>query len=135
LSLAVDHSGNTLVAGVFSGTIPMGSSVLACTLGGFAPCGFIAKIDAVGSILWSRAFVPSTGDVEQTLVAIGPGDEVIVAGGFAGTVDFGSGSIGGAQPSVYLSTFDADGKSVGSITIKACNMRASPASPSMIPAR
>jgi uncharacterized protein (AIM24 family) len=89
-SVAVDTSGNVFAAGTFHGAINFGGGPLASA---GQEDAYLAKLDGNGKHLWSKRF----GDVSDSQVATclavdGPGN-VIVAGYFSGTVDFGAGPV------------------------------------------
>jgi hypothetical protein len=109
-SMAIDSSGAVVVGGLFSGLLQLGDTAATCPVN--AQCGFIAKLAANGAFAWGAAFVgtDANGNVDQAMLAIGPSDEVYVAGGFLGAVDFGSGPVGGtSQRLLYVSKYEAAG--------------------------
>ena len=87
--IAVDSSGNIVITGFFGGTVDFGGGPLT----GSSASGFVAKYSSAGAHLWSRRL--STGSVldEGTAVGVDGAGNVIVAGGFYGTVNFGGGSL------------------------------------------
>jgi len=107
-SIAVDGWGNILATGAFRGTVDFGGGPLISE--GLTDI-FVVKFDPDGNHLWSQRF----GDVDYQglspteVSADGEGD-VIVTGGFTGTMDFGGGpltSVGGGD--IFVAKFDADG--------------------------
>jgi hypothetical protein len=97
-ALAVDAAGNILVAGHFEGTIDFGAG----TLTSQKTDAFVAKLSPAGDGLWSKRY----GDVKSQDLASGiaadPAGNVIVAGLFEGTVDFGGGAIHGNGHDIFL---------------------------------
>ncbi len=105
-AVAVDGTGDVVVMGAFQGKVDFGG-------GPFTSTGtdiFVAKFDANGVHQWSQHFPSSTSYASVYSVAIdGPGN-VILAGTFQGTVDFGGGpliSAGGED--IFVVSFDANG--------------------------
>lgn len=93
--VAVDALGNVIVTGYFVGTVDFGGGTLINS--GVMMDIFVAKFGPDGSHIWSKRF----GDANIQLandVAVDASGNIIVAGGFRGTVDFG----GGALTSTYL---------------------------------
>jgi hypothetical protein len=85
-AVAVDGNGDVVVTGSFTGTVDFGG-------GGLVSAGssdiFVAKYSGMdGSYLWSKRFGSTTND-EGRAVAVDSGGNVVVTGGFSGTVNFG----------------------------------------------
>src|ERR1043166_3824090 len=85
LSVAADSSGNVVVVGDYAGPMDLGSG----------PCphnnifdAFVAKYTAQGGLLWSKAFGGGARNYARA-VAVDSQGNVIVAGDFSGTADFG----------------------------------------------
>jgi hypothetical protein len=93
--LAFDSAGNLIVGGSFSGTIRLGPGVSFTTAGDLD--GFVVKLDRDGHHLWSERFGDATLPIQLLgdggmvpdptrqlvdAVAVGPDDEVVVAGQF-----------------------------------------------------
>jgi hypothetical protein len=85
--VAVDASGNVVLTGAFMGAINFGGGTL--TSAGQED-GFVVKLDSAGAHVWSRRFGGSDFDRGHE-VAVDSGGNVVVAGQFTGTVDFGAG--------------------------------------------
>jgi hypothetical protein len=87
--IAIDSGGNVVITGFFGGTVDFGGGALT----GSSASGFVAKYSSAGAHLWSRRI--STGTVldEGTAIGVDGAGNVIVAGGFYGTVNFGGGSL------------------------------------------
>lgn len=88
-AVAVDGSGNVIVAGWFLGTIDFGGGAL--TSAGSYDI-FVAKLGPDGTHLWSQRFGNSQSQTVSALAVDGSGN-VIAAGSFFGTVDFGGGAL------------------------------------------
>ena len=105
-SVAVDAWGSVIVTGFFAGTVDFGGGNLVSA--GDADI-FVAKYDAGGAHLWSRRFGGSSFDPGRA-VAVDASGNLIVTGGFTGTVDFGGGDlIGEGFNDIFVAKYDADG--------------------------
>lgn len=104
--VAVDSQDNLFLAGRFSESIILANAHMSAGGGD----GFIAKMNAAGNFVWSRK-LGSTGVTERaSAVSVGPDDEVVVAGTYQGTVNFGGGnhtSVGSTD--VYVSKYSNSG--------------------------
>ena len=109
---AVDSAGNIYLVGE-----PQGNALdLGC---GALPTGmsmFVAKFDSAGSCGWSKAYGPGSDSgsnyTQSETIAFDPTGNVFVAGGFYGTIDFGSGSMTapGIGMDVFIQKFSPTGK-------------------------
>jgi len=86
-AVAVDGSGNVVVAGYFTGTADFGGGPVAA-IGSYDL--FVAKYTASGAYVWARHF-GGTGLVVGQGVAVDAAGNVAVTGYFTGTADFGGG--------------------------------------------
>ncbi len=88
-AVAADNDGNVIVVGAFSGTLDFGKDV-------HASAGsddiFVAKLGPDGATIWSRRFGGPASDVAAS-VAVTPSGDILVAGAFQSTVDFGNGPL------------------------------------------
>jgi hypothetical protein len=91
-AVAVDASGNVYVTGRFSDTANFGGGNLT-SAGSFDI--IVAKYSAAGAHQWSRRIGGTSWD-EGTAIAVDSGGNVLVAGQFAGAVDFGGGPLSSA---------------------------------------
>ena len=90
VGIAVDSSGNAVVAGFFLGTVEFGGGPLAA---GWGVTTFVARYaSANGAYQSARAF-PGTDSNRANGVAVDRNGNVGVAGYFGGTVDFGQGGL------------------------------------------
>jgi len=111
-SIAVDASGNVFLAGSFGGGLDFGGGQLK-SAGGYDI--FLAKFDPNGAHVWSRRFGDIDDYQEALGVAVGPSGNVVIAGYYRGTVDFGGGplvSAGGED--IFVATFNPSGTHVWS---------------------
>lgn len=105
-AVAVDGSGCIVVAGEFVGTVDFGGGPLV-SAGGYDI--FLARFDPAGGHIWSRRFGGSGQQHASGLAVTGDGD-ILLAGYFTGTVDFGGlthTSAGGYD--AYAARFDSAG--------------------------
>lgn len=105
-SVAFDASGNVILSGSFSGSVDFGGGLLASA--GLEDI-FVVKLDAAGTHLWSQRHGSTTADQANAIAVDGAGN-VVVAGRFQGTVDFGGGplvSAGGND--VFVTKRDPNG--------------------------
>jgi hypothetical protein len=92
-----------VVAGAFAHELDLGSGPQA------GSGSFVVRLDANGGILWAKTF-GATGAAAAAAVAIDSAGRAIVAGTFAGTVDFGAGPLtsdGGSD--LFVVAIDAQG--------------------------
>lgn len=87
-SVDVDNAGNVYLAGAFQGGISMGSTSL--TSIGMSDA-FVAKMDNSGSLIWARN-IGSTTDDYATALHLDAGGDIVLAGSFSGSADFGLGA-------------------------------------------
>ncbi len=105
-SVAIDGSGDVLLAGYFGGAVDFGGGAL--TSAGASDI-FVARFKSDGSHLWSKRF--GDGDYQYAYaVAVDASGNVFVTGQFAGTADFGGDpltSTGDAD--IFIAKFGSDG--------------------------
>lgn len=96
LDVVVDGQGHPFVTGAYYGDIDFGGGALVA--GGSNRSMFVLELDDKGSHVSSRGFGDSSGGVLYApqatghAIALRPGGGVVVAGSFAGSVDFGTGT-------------------------------------------
>jgi hypothetical protein len=102
-----DAEGNALVAGFGdAGGINFGAGLVT---GPGMNDAYLLKIDPNGGLVWAKVLGGPEGDAAYD-VGVGPDGEVVVAGTFSGTGDFGSGSMAAiGQTDMFMSRFDKDG--------------------------
>jgi hypothetical protein len=110
-STAVDKSGNILVTGRNEGTIDFGGSALKNPTVGQAGGGsiFVAKLDPMGTHLWSQEFGDGANQEGTSIIADAQGNIVLLAQG-NGTVNFGGAPLASNGGDVFVAKFDAMGK-------------------------
>ncbi len=105
-AVAVDSTDNAFVTGSFVGTLALGGNTL---VNPSASDVFLAKVSPAGAFTWSKSFGDSAVQTAHG-IATDPQNNVIIVGGYSGTMDFG----GGAQVSlgstdVFAAKFNSSG--------------------------
>ncbi|HRI65948.1 MAG TPA: hypothetical protein PK156_16990, partial [Polyangium sp.] len=104
--IAADSVGNVVITGLVTTAIDFGGGIL--TVGG-GNDGFVAKFDASGNHVWSRAF----GDAGSQIFISAATDSlnnVIIGGQFAGTIDMGGGTFTSAGAvDAFVAKFNPNG--------------------------
>jgi hypothetical protein len=114
--VAVAPSGEILIACTFVDTVDFGAETLTSAGGEDV---FVAKFNAQGGYLWSKRFGDALSQLSDSVTVDSLGD-VILTGGFKGTIDFGGGPLaatpgaGNHQIDIYLAKLDTDGNHVWS---------------------
>ncbi len=113
--MAVDSADNLVLTGQISDSVDFGNGPLVGTGLGDA---YLAKFDANGNALWSKTF-PNGGSQEPYFIEIDNNDNLVLLGGFQGTVDFGGGPLTQMMSpemgfDAFLAKFHADGNHVWS---------------------
>ncbi len=107
-AVAFDSGGNLIMTGYFQGTVDFGKGSLTSN-GSTYPDIVLAKYSSTGTCLWSKRF-GGTLDDKGYGVAVDANDNVVVAGYFAGTADFGGGSVTGQRGyNIFVAKYAADG--------------------------
>ncbi len=103
--VAVDGAGNIIVAGVFGDTVDFGGGLL--TTAGDTDF-FVVKYDATGAHQWSRR---AGNEFRNLGIAVGADalGNVVVTGGFGGTINFGGSDLVATGGDVFLAKYDAAG--------------------------
>jgi hypothetical protein len=110
--VGTDTSGNVLFAGRYSGTVKFGATTLSSST--YTDDVFIAKYSSGGSYQWARGF-GSTGSDVATGAAVDGSGNLLVAGYFQGTVDFGGGPVtSSASYSLFVAKYSPTGSLVWS---------------------
>jgi hypothetical protein len=114
-SIGVDAAGDVLVTGDFFGSINLGGGDLATVGDGDA---FLGKLDPAGTQLSAKGFGIAGASQYGYAVAADAAGNVVVAGGFQGSIDLGGGPLTAAsskpQFDIFVAKFDAAGAHVWS---------------------
>ena len=106
-AVAVDSTGNVVVAGYFIGTMNLGGPLVSK-----GHDAFVIKLDAGGTVLWATHF-GDEGFQGIEGAAFDSAGNMIVAGYGLGTIDFGGGPLEPTgdvnQSDGFVAKFDADG--------------------------
>ena len=87
--VAADAAGNIVLIGKSDGAIDFGGGALA---GAGALDAVIAKLDPLGSLLWAKRWGDGANQFGAD-VAVNAQNEVLVTGGFEGSIDLGGGAL------------------------------------------
>jgi len=92
-SVIVDAAGAIVLCGQFSGAVDFDPGPSADTWTSADEWGdaFVLKLNADGTLAWTRVFGSSSGTDYAQAVALAPDGALLIAGAFSGTVDFNSG--------------------------------------------
>lgn len=113
--VAVDAQGNVAVTGSFTGSIDFGALAGSHVSAG-GQDAFVALVDVSGAPLWSHAY-GAAGSQNGSSVAFDSQGNVVLAGTFSGTVDFGAGPVTSAgDQDVFLLALDPSGALLWSLT-------------------
>lgn len=108
--LGTDAAGNVVWSFGMTGTVDLGGGKPLGTGSGAEV--FLAKFDKDGGHLWSHAYGKS-GNHTVGGLALAPNGEVLLAGSFAGAIDFGGGALTNAgDADAFLVKFDGAGNQV-----------------------
>jgi hypothetical protein len=108
-SIAADAAGNIIVSGDFAYGVDLGNGNPFSLNGGY-PGMFIVKYSPSGAVLWYKAFASGSTSASAKSVAVDSQSNILVAGSFAGTVDFGGTSLTAANPlSMFVAKYSPSG--------------------------
>jgi hypothetical protein len=115
--VAVDEGGNVIVTGSWGGATALGG--VPCLAGSL----FVSKLSPGGTWLWSRCPGGIGGGGKGRAVAVDANGDVVVTGGFMGTVDFGGGPLtaGGYGHDIFVVKYSSAGGHVWSKSLGASN--------------
>ncbi len=113
-AVAVSPSDETVVASAFSGTADFGGEPLEAVA---MTDALVVSYDGDGANRWQRRFGELNLNYTEAVVALPDGD-IVAAGTFEGTVDFGGGDLPAEGAfSAWLARFTGDGEHVWSRTL------------------
>ena len=105
-AVAIDSSGNIIMAGYFSGAVDFGGGTLTAT--GSSDI-VLATYSSAGVHQWSERF-GGTGSGSPSSVALDSGGNIFLTGSFSGSVDFGTGTLVSAGSSdIFLAKYSSTG--------------------------
>ena len=103
--LAIDSSGNVIIAGTFQGTLNLGGSALVSA--GVNDI-FVAKFDSTGAHLWSRRFGGDQSD-DARMMQLDASDNIYLAGAYSGAPNFGGGPLPELSWGIYVAKLGPTG--------------------------
>jgi hypothetical protein len=107
---ATDAAGNIFLSGFFYGTVDLGGGPLVSTN---ANSAFVAKLDSNGNHLYSVRLGGTSGyNVRAEHLGLDAMGDVIVAGGFLGTIDVGGTALTSQGTDLFVAKLDPNGKTV-----------------------
>ncbi len=106
-ALAADPTGAVALAGSFVTELQLGDVGLQGS--GQGASVFVGMLDAGGQVAWAVSG-GSSGGQGAVGVAFDPDGDVVVGGGFTGTVDFGTGALTALSSDVFLARLGRDGQ-------------------------
>lgn len=110
VTIAAGADGSSILAGSFTGTIPLGDVTLTSALS----AAFAIKLDAAGQPMWGKAFAPSNGETAFTAVAVDHAGDVILGGWASAPTGFGAAAVG---PGAFMVKLSVSGDHLWSRTI------------------
>jgi hypothetical protein len=103
--VVTDSADNVLLTGSMEGKVDFGGGSLSSAGGEDV---FVAKLDLAGAHLWSKRFGDGS-DQYAYGIATNSADDVLVAGTFDGTMNFGGGSLASIGTDAFVAKLDAGG--------------------------
>jgi hypothetical protein len=107
-AVAALDDGDVVIAGEISGSLDCGNGTTLSSAGGSDV--FLGRIDSNSKIVWCKRFGDAV-DQKATTIAVAPGGDIVVAGSFAGSIDFGDGALSAPAGQIFLfvARFGPDG--------------------------
>jgi hypothetical protein len=92
-AVTVDSTGSVVIAGISTTPLNLGEPAMAMTPAGL----FVVKLDGDGKVLWSNGFgavgCGGTDDSGIAGMAVTSGNDIVIAGRYCGSINFGGGPI------------------------------------------
>ncbi len=108
--VVADAAGNMILSGFFYGTADLGGGPLVSTS---ANSGFVAKFDDKGNHVYSVRLGGTSGyNVRAEHLGLDAMGNVVVEGGFTGTIDIGGTSLTSQGSDLFVAKLDSTGKTV-----------------------
>jgi hypothetical protein len=110
-SMVVDAANNVLVGGQFAGVIDFDGNKLTAPSAGAAlfAASYAVDVNGVATLNWSKGFAEGTGEVHLATDALA---NVVLAGGFLGTLDLGGDAVttnAGSDHGMFVAKVDKSG--------------------------
>jgi hypothetical protein len=110
-AVTVDSSGNILMAGYFQGSVDFGGGFLTSS-GGYDLV--LAKYSSTGVHLWSKRF-GGTGNELPTSIVLDPSGNILLAGSFYGSANFGGATLTSAgDADAFIAKYSPQGDPIWS---------------------
>lgn len=108
--IAVDSSGNIVIAGSFRGTTNLSTNGTYNSTAVGVQDGFFAKYDTSGNFSWAKV-LPGVAGVKMSgfAVAIDSSDNIYIAGNFQGSITFGSPITSAGDDDIFIAALNASG--------------------------
>lgn len=109
-AIAINSSGEVVMAGTFKGTVVYGCTSISSNGGASFRDVVVTKFDSSGTLLWIKRAGGTSDDIPYG-VAMNAGGEVAITGSFLGTINFGGAdrvNIGTGQD-VFIAKWDSSG--------------------------
>jgi hypothetical protein len=106
MCVGVDQSGNCYIGGQFYSTVFNFGAITLTNRGGSD--GYLSKCDPSGNLLWSRHYAGNGNDDVRQITFDQEGN-VLIAGRFAGAVNFGATNLIGEGEDIFVAKVSIDG--------------------------
>jgi hypothetical protein len=111
-AVAALGNGDAVITGELSGELDCKNGTTLKSAGGADI--FVGRIDETSKLIWCKRF-GDAAEQQGTAVAVAPGGDVLVAGSFSGSIDFGDGPrIAAGQTFLFVARFSPTGEIVWS---------------------
>ncbi|MBK8254500.1 MAG: hypothetical protein IPK82_17760 [Polyangiaceae bacterium] len=101
-ALAPLPDGGAVFAGTFDGVVKFGPTTLTSIAG---PDAFVARVDALGNVVYALQFI----NADARALTVEPGGDILVAGDFTGTSQFGAISLTSTQNDLFVTRISPNG--------------------------
>jgi hypothetical protein len=106
--VSVDDLGNVVMIGSYNGNLNLGGT----THGSSSNDAFLAKYDAAGNFIWSKAYGGSSS--QEGLAVHAKGSDIIIAGDFHDNINLGCGNHGSSNWDIYVARLNYSGTCIWS---------------------
>lgn len=111
--ITTDAAGNAYVVGGFTGQLPVAGSGVPPLISQGGSDAFVVKLDPAGTPVWYKSYGSAQIYEQASSVAVDPQGNIIVAGYFDGTVNFGGGALNTAgNLDIFVAKLDPMGNQI-----------------------
>ena len=111
--IATDMAGNAYVVGGFTGQLPVAGSGVPPLISAGGSDAFVVKLDPNGVPVWYKSYGSAQIYEQASSVAVDPQGNIIVAGYFDGSVNFGGGALNTAgNLDIFVAKLDPMGNQI-----------------------